>query len=70
MTVPWAGWLHTDSFAGSDKQPVLVVGETPQRYRIKADNGGKAVKLAGRSRWINGIQEALVPKSAVSRREG
>lgn len=43
---------------------VLIVGETPQRFRIKAPEGQR-VKLAGRNRWIEGDITALVPKHAI-----
>lgn len=51
-----SGW------GGRSEQQVLVVGETPKRYRIKAT---RRTKLAGRSRWIGTGDTALVPKHAV-----
>jgi hypothetical protein len=63
----WPGWLRLDGWAGRSKAAVVVVGETSMRYRIRAA-GPDPVKLAGRSRWISGIQTALVPKHAVTHR--
>lgn len=55
-------WLLMDGWEGRTEQPILVVGETPQRYRIKAV---ARTKLAGRCRWIYTGETALVPKHAV-----
>jgi hypothetical protein len=51
-----AGW------SGYHEQQVLVVGETPKRYRIEAI---ERIKLAGRMRWLNPGEQALVPRYAV-----
>jgi hypothetical protein len=64
----WPAWLHLDGWAGATKQAVMVVGETPKRYRIRAVDG-EAVRLAGRRR-ISQAETALVPKHAVTRRDG
>jgi hypothetical protein len=55
-------WLLMDGWEGRTEQAVLVVGETPKRYRIKAV---ARTKLAGRCRWISAGETALVPKYAV-----
>ena len=57
------GVLVLDGWAGRTEQPVLIVGETPKRYRIACVD--KPVKLGGRNRWLNPGSTALVPKSAV-----
>lgn len=55
--------LLTDDWAGRHETPVLVVGETPKRYRIRAaDHFG--VKLGGRQRWLRS-GTTLVPKTAI-----
>lgn len=51
-----AGW-H-----GTTATPVLTVGMTPKRFRIRAIT---RTRLAGRGRWLNPGEEALVPRSAV-----
>ena len=58
-------WLHVAGWHGSSRCAVIVVGETPTRYRVRAD--GARVRLA--RRWLEpGDPPALVPKSAVSGR--
>jgi hypothetical protein len=64
----WPAWLHLDGWAGATKQAVIVVGETPQRYRIRGVDG-EAVRLAGRRR-VSQAETVLVPKHAVTRRDG
>lgn len=54
--------LCLNSYAGRTETPVEIVGETQKRYRIRAS---KRVKLAGRNRWLEIGQTALVPKTAV-----
>ncbi len=51
-----AGW------GGTTVTEVLTVGTTPRRFRIRAIT---RTKLAGRDRWLEPGQEALVPLSAV-----
>lgn len=53
-------YLCTDGWAGRSEQAVLVVGETPKRYRIKTV---MRTKLPGR--WLYAGELALVPKQAV-----
>lgn len=57
--------LHLTGWFGHTADDVLVVGETPHRYRVKAPPG-KRVKLAGRDRWLEGEIVKNVPKHAVS----
>jgi hypothetical protein len=47
---------------GATAQRVMVVGITPRRFRIRATS---RVRLAGRGRWLEAGQEALVPKTAI-----
>lgn len=56
------GVLGLDGWAGYTEQPVLVVGETPRRYRIRAI---AITRLAGRGRYLEAGEETLVPKTAV-----
>lgn len=51
---PWAG--------AQSRTLVEIVGETPRRFRIRAI---ERTRLAGRLRYIDAGQEALVPKHAV-----
>ena len=55
--------LHLDGWAGRTKTSVLVIGETPKRYRITT---GTPIRLAGRDRWLQPNRVALVPKHAVT----
>jgi hypothetical protein len=57
-----AGWLRITGWHGSTHQRVLVVGETPKRRRIRAIT---RTRLAGRGRWLEPGEEALVPSTAV-----
>ena len=57
--------LHFDDWAGRRAVPVVVVGETPTRYRIRPD-GAEPLRLAGRNRWLAPGATALVPRSAVT----
>lgn len=64
--VPWRSLLWTDGWEGRTSQPVVVEGETPQRYRVRAvdeqlrlPNGRHGVRLILRSGTV------LVPKYAV-----
>lgn len=54
--------LRLQGWAGLTEQWVLLVGETPKRYRIRAT---ETTKLAGRCRWIKTGEEALIPRHAV-----
>ena len=55
--------LFFDDWAGRRAYPVIVVAETPKRYRIRVE---EKTRLAGRCRWLYPGETALVPKSAVS----
>jgi hypothetical protein len=55
--------LHLDGWAGRWAEDVIVVDETPKRYRIRVD---KRVRLAGPHRYLSPGQTALVPKRAVT----
>ena len=56
--------LCLQDWAGYTEQPVVVVGETPKRYRVMP-SGSAMVKLGGRARWLRPGKTALVPKRAV-----
>jgi hypothetical protein len=66
LAFPWFGELGIVGWHGCIWQPVKVVGETPKRYRIEAT---EKTKLAGRCRWIEVGQTALVPKGAIRKAE-
>lgn len=53
--------LCMDGWAGRSEQPVVVVGETPKRYRIRAT---ERTRLPG-NRWIEAGETTLVPRYAV-----
>lgn len=57
------GYIQLDGWGGRTESRVLVIGETPKRYRIQAI---ARTKLAGRDRYLNAGGTALVPKRAVS----
>ncbi len=54
--------LCLESYAGRTEQVVVVVGETPKRYRIRALEW---TRLGGGSRFLRVGDTALVPKYAV-----
>lgn len=56
------GLLCLNSWAGRTETPVEIIDETPKRFRIRAS---QRTKLAGRDRWLEVGQTALVPKYAV-----
>lgn len=58
--------LRMDGWAGRHDYAVVVVGETPQRYRIKLPPQTDPIRLAGGGRWLRCGQSALVPKHAVA----
>ncbi len=58
----WKGELGLQSWHGLSWQAVLVIGETPKRYRIEAI---ERTKLGGRNRWLEKGHTALVPKHAI-----
>ena len=57
-------WLLMDGWAGRTAAPVVVVGETPSRYRIRGV-GTRPVRLAGHLRFVMPGDTALVPRYAV-----
>lgn len=60
-------YLFLDGWAGIHRQGILVIGETPQRYRIQAI---AETRLAGRRRYLRAGGTALVPKSSVRLLDG
>jgi hypothetical protein len=48
--------------SGYDEMPLLVVGETPNQYRIEAI---ERMRLAGRLRWLKPDERALVSRYAI-----
>ena len=54
-------YICLDGYAGRTEQAVMVIGETPKKYRIKAV---MRTKLGG-ARWLYVGETALVPKYAV-----
>lgn len=61
MNLNRGGYLLMDGWAGRTEQAVMVIGETPKKFRIKAV---MRTKLGG-ARWIYTGETALVPKHAV-----
>jgi len=57
------GYLNLDGWEGLTSQRVEVLSQTPKRTRIRALT---RTKLAGRSRWLQPGQTALVPQYAVT----
>ena len=55
-------YLCLNSYAGRSEQAVLVIGETPKKYRIKAV---MRTKIGGRNLWLYAGESALVPKTAI-----
>jgi len=59
-------YLCFNDWAGTREHPVVIVGQTRERYRIRLPDGAtEPMKLAGRCRWLRTGETALVPKSAV-----
>lgn len=56
------GHLQLDGYAGRTATPVEIISTTRTHYRIKAIT---RTKLAGRERWLNPGDEALIPHNAV-----
>lgn len=59
-TMPRQGYLAMDGWAGRHDYAVLVIGETPRKFRIRA-----VIETKLRRRWLSVGEEALVPKSSV-----
>lgn len=58
---PLYGYIQLDGWEGRTQQLVEFVGDTPKRVRFRAIN---RTKLAGRSRWLEPGQTALIPHHA------
>ena len=68
MTTFRLATLHTDGWAGRQRQGCFVVGETPKRYRVRP-LAGEELRLPMRGngvRMILGSGTVLVPKSAIT----
>lgn len=59
---PVYSYLVLTGWHGSSATKVITVGETPKRFRIQAI---ERTRLAGRGRYLEPGQEALVPKHAL-----
>ena len=59
---PLAALLVIVGWHGATATPVVSIGSTPKRFRIRAIT---RTRLAGRMRWLEPGQETLVPKTAV-----
>jgi hypothetical protein len=59
-----AAELGTGGWGVITWQPVIVVEETLQKYRIRA-KPGIPVRIAGRRHWLVGDATTLVPKHQV-----
>lgn len=59
---PVYGFLVISGWHGTSATRVIVTDMTPKKFRIRAI---ARTKLAGRNRWLDQGQEALVPKTAV-----
>ena len=57
--------LCFNDWAGFYTKPIVVLGETPKRYRITTPPDVDRIRLAGRNRYLHRGQTALVPKTAV-----
>jgi hypothetical protein len=57
--------LLVDDYAGYREEQIMVIGETPTRYRIRARDPEHRFRLAGRNRWLDRGQETSVPKRVV-----
>lgn len=60
--IPRRALLVLSSWGGVTTHPVVVVAETPKRFRIRAIS---LTRLGGRDRWLDEGETALVPKSAI-----
>lgn len=59
----YLAYLNIDGWHGVIPQQILVVGQTPKKFRIQAII---VTKLAGRGRYLDPGQRTLVPKHAVT----
>lgn len=60
---PRQGYLNLDGWSGISSTLVEVVGATPKRLRIRAI---EKTRLAGRWRWLEPGETALVPLRAIT----
>ena len=60
---PTVGYLQLETWAGRTYQLVDIVGETPARWQIRART---RTMLAGRSRWLEVGDVAVVPRTAIT----
>lgn len=60
---PFTGWLNLSGWAGRTSKLVEVVGETPQRFRIRAI---EKTRLSGRLRWLEPGETTLVPRHSIT----
>jgi len=60
------GYLCLNGYAGRSETKVEIIGETKDRYRIRAIT---KTRLAGENRWLNPGEIELVPKYAMIRIE-
>lgn len=61
-TIRRPGVLRLSGYGGYCEIPIVVVGYTPRKVRIEAI---KRTRLAGRLRWLEAGETALVPRTAV-----
>ena len=61
-TFPRKAWLCFNDWAGFHKTAIVLIGETPQKFRITST---VPIKLAGRNRFLSPYRSTLVPKGAV-----
>ncbi len=59
---PWPALVTYDGWAGRTKEEVLVIGDTPKRYRVKYLHAG----FVGGNRRHEVGDVGLVPKYAVT----
>lgn len=65
---PREATLHTDGWGGRQRQPCLVLAETPKRYRIRA-RPGQELRLPNGRHGVTIILSSgthLVPKYAIT----
>lgn len=67
--LPHDATLHTEGWGGRQQQPCIVVGETPQRYRVRARPGEYLRLPRGRHQSVLQVHAPgtyLVPKRAIT----
>lgn len=65
---PRMAYLHTDGWAGRQRQACVVIGETPKRYRVRAVAGSELRLPRGKQGIVKILPSGshLVPKPAVT----